>query len=139
MGMFLEVLLSLILIVLVAMMMLMQKGFSKMEDSLWKVEGRADKASNKAEAMEMRQMLSAVRGHKLVRHLMQAIEIFDPNADKTYLLRRVADLTACWFEAKGTQFGAISEAPLRYIIRVVYQRHSLNTHLATNEGNRAHA
>ena len=115
---------SFILVILVAAVRLTQNGFKSMKDGLWNVEDRADKAGNKAEAMELRQMLTRVRGHELVRHLMQAIENFQPEVDRTYLLRHIADLVSAWFELKGMEFGALSEAPLRYIIRVVYERHS---------------
>ena len=115
---------SFILVILVAAVRLMQNGFQSMKDGLWKVEDRADKAGNKAEAMELRQMLTGVRGHEHARHLTQAIENFQPEIDRTYLLRHVADLVSAWFEFKGIELGPLSEAPLRYIIRVVYERHS---------------
>lgn len=118
-----EILLIFISVLLMAGIRLIQKGVQSLTDGLWRVEDRADKAGNKAESMEMRQMLQRLRGHELVRHLMQTIENFDPDMDSTYLLRHVADLVSAWFEAKGMEFGTIAEAPMRYIIRIVYERH----------------
>ena len=115
---------SFILVILVAAVRLMQNGFQSMKDGLWNVEDRADKAGNKAEAMELRQILTRARGHELVKHLVQAIENFQPEIDRASLLRHIADLVSTWFEVRGMDFGALSEAPLRYIIRVVYERHS---------------
>ena len=60
--------------------------------------------------MELRQMLTRARCRELVKHLMQAIENFQPDVDRTYLLRHTADLVSAWFELDLRHLGGGGEA-----------------------------
>ena len=60
-------------------------------NSLWAIEDRCDKTSNKAEKLELRAMDSVLRLHEVVRKWMQMLEEFQPEGDATWLVRQLAD------------------------------------------------
>ena len=68
------------------------------EAALWWTSDRCDKAANKAEAIEQRQMITHLRLHEYVRHLMMIVEGFNERADPAWLVRQLRDLTCSYHE-----------------------------------------
>jgi len=97
-----------------------------MSQWLWWSADRADKASNKLEAMELRQMLTGLRCHELIRHLLMSFDEFQPAADRTWLLRRLSDLVSQFVEVRVRDVGiAVAQDSLvlvRFCLRTVRER-----------------
>ena len=96
------------------------------QQSLWQVEDRCDKASNKAEHLEMRAMQSVMRPHEFLRIVSQFIQDFDPSMDRVFLLRRFADECTRFIEVR-VKVGLKGDACplLRLIVRMIYDRFGL--------------
>ena len=71
-----------------------------MKTNLWWAQDRADKSSNKLEALELRSMFQGLRCHEFVRHLSMDFENFDSASDRCWLLRRVGDLVSLFVEVR---------------------------------------
>ena len=104
---------------------LMGKIEASMISSLWAIEDRCDKASNKTEQIELRAMLGSLRLHETLRLFMQMISEFQPTGDPTWLPRQLADLVTNTIEVRMRHSGgtrADYEALMRFIMRVAVDR-----------------
>ena len=104
---------------------LMGKIEASMISSLWSIEDRCDKTSNKTEQIELRAMLGSIRLHEVLRLFMQMLSDFEPTGDPTWLPRQLADLLTNTIEARMRHFGGTSadyEALMRFIMRVAVDR-----------------
>ena len=103
----------------------MGKIEASMISSLWAIEDRCDKTSNKTEQIELRAMLGSIRLHEVLRLFMQMLSDFQPTGDPTWLPRQLADLVTNTIEVRMRHFGGTSadyEALMRFIMRVAVDR-----------------
>jgi len=97
------------------------------EAALWWTSDRCDKAANKAEAIEARQMITHMRLHEYVRHLMMIVEGFKPRADPSWLVRQLRDLTCSYHEKCVRDYQLINSLPdvgrmVRFAFSVMWLR-----------------
>ena len=98
---------------------------------LWWAQDRSDKGANKTEALELRSMMKSLRMHELIRMLDQDFYEFNPQHDKTWIVRRVRDWVSLFVEVRVRALGIVIEPAalvlVRFCLRTVRERLSTNS------------